>query len=282
MAPNMPAAESPCLFNPIPRIYDEVMGPLYFESYALATAEKVAAWNPESVLETACGTGRVTVHLRQRIPEDATLIATDVNAEMLAFARGKLAGLKDIHWQEADAIQLPFPDQSFDVVVCQFGAMFFTDKLKGFSEAFRVLKNDGKYILAVWDKLDVNPLGAAVRGDLIDFFEGHPPENLRTAYSLADPTLCSDLLNQAGFRNIAVETLNMPCETESAEQYAKAFVDGSSVRDALHRHASEAVPALQEKIRDTVIRKFGDHPVRSTMQAILFTASKETSAELPS
>jgi ubiquinone/menaquinone biosynthesis C-methylase UbiE len=279
MAQQMPASESPCLFNPDPRIYDEVMGPLYFEAYAMATAGRVGAWNPDSVLETACGTGRVTVHLRNRISKHATLTATDINADMLAFARNKLAGLENIQWREADAMQLPFPDRSFDAVVCQFGAMFFTDKLNGFSEAFRVLKNGGKYILAVWDKLDVNPLGAAVRGDLVDFFEGHPPEGLRTAYSLADPSLCTDLLTQAGFRNVTVETLRMPCETESAEQYAEAFVHGSSVRDALHRYAPDAVPALQEKIRDTVIRKFGDHPVRSTMQAILFSASKETTTE---
>jgi len=275
MEPRSLPSDSPNYFNPIPEIYDSVMGPLYFEVYAQEMATRVASWHPLSVLETACGTGIVTAHLRKDLDDQAKLTATDINGEMLDFAKKKLARHKNITWLEANAMELPFPGESYDVVICQFGAMFFTDKQKGFSEAFRVLKPAGKYAVSVWDRLDVNPLGAVGRDALVDFFNGRPPERLRTAFSLADISLVSDFLSKAGFRNIRAEVLNKPSETESAEKFAEAFLYGSSIRETIGKHTPAAVAELQERIANSIIRKFGNHPVRSTMQAIFFTASRD-------
>ena len=266
--------DSPFNFNPVPKAYDEVMGPVYFEAYAVETALRVASWNPASVLETACGTGRVTGHLRKKIAGTARLVATDINKEMLSYAKQKFAEVRNIEWQEADALHLPFENDSFDTVVCQFGAMFFPDKKKGFAEAYRVLKAGGNFIFVVWEKLHLNPLGAAGREVLNDFFNGRPPENLRTAFSMTDQELISGLLAEAGFGSIEMESITKPCETESAEKFAEAFVEGSSVREAVRKFNPGEVKALQKKICETWIGQFGNHPVKSTMQAIVCTASK--------
>jgi hypothetical protein len=153
--------------------------------------------------------------------------------------------------------------------------MFFTDKQKGFSEACRVLRPGGNYGLAVWDKLEANLLGAVGRDALVDFFGGNPPERLRTAFSLADAAMVSDLLSKAGFQDIRAEVIRKPCETESAEEFASAFIYGSSVRQAIGAYDAGKIAGLEEKICNSIIRKFGNHPVRSTMQAILFTATRK-------
>ena len=199
--------ESPSIvFNPIPKIYDEVSGEIYFESYAIETAKRVACLNPKSVLETACGTGRVTHHLRKNISTNAKLLATDINPDMLAFAKEKLSSEKNIELEIADALNLPYEDNSFDVAVCQFGAMFFPDKGKGFSEAYRVLKKNGTFIFSVWDKLEFNPLAAAGRKILNDFFEGNPPAILKVAFTMTDKKQIGAWLEEAGFSNFKFES----------------------------------------------------------------------------
>jgi len=84
------------------------------------------------VLETGAGTGVVTRELARILPSEVAITATDLNEPMLALARANI-NEERIRWKQADALDLPFPNCEFDVVVCQFSVMFFPDKLKGFS-----------------------------------------------------------------------------------------------------------------------------------------------------
>src|SRR5581483_157748 len=104
--------------------YDRYLGPYIFEPYARHLTEYAAsgAPRPQTILEIACGTGRVTRHLQKTFPH-ARLIATDVSSDMLTIAR-RLTPDTNIDWQTADAQALPFDDHSFDLVICQFGLMF--------------------------------------------------------------------------------------------------------------------------------------------------------------
>jgi ubiquinone/menaquinone biosynthesis C-methylase UbiE len=83
------------------------------------------------VLETAVGTGVVTRELARILPLGVAITATDLNEPMIALAQANIGGER-IRWQQADALDLPFPNGAFDVVVCQFGVMFFPDKPKAF------------------------------------------------------------------------------------------------------------------------------------------------------
>src|SRR5690242_14185430 len=95
----------------IPKVYDEVLVPVYFEPFARDLVNRIAELNPGSVLETACGTGCVTVQLENKLKSEIT--ATDLNPEMMSIAQRKLDG-KKITWQLADALALPFADSAFD------------------------------------------------------------------------------------------------------------------------------------------------------------------------
>jgi ubiquinone/menaquinone biosynthesis C-methylase UbiE len=104
--------------------------------------------NPADLLETATGTGVVTGALASLLP-DTRIVATDLNEPMLAQAKARLADHHQITWQQADALALPFDDERFDIVVCQFGVMFFPDRVEGYSEARRVLKPGGRFFFNV-------------------------------------------------------------------------------------------------------------------------------------
>src|SRR5439155_12537094 len=131
------------------------------------------------VLELACGSGIVTRRLREALPESATLVATDLNEPMVAYAR-KAVGRKGIEWRQADAQALPFADSSFDVVVCQFGFMFLPDKALGFREARRVLAPGGMLLGNVWRSLAENPLLQVIHVTLAELFPDDPPRFLET------------------------------------------------------------------------------------------------------
>ncbi|HXA72004.1 MAG TPA: class I SAM-dependent methyltransferase, partial [Stellaceae bacterium] len=133
----------------IPALYDRHLGPMLFEPYALDMAERVARLAPKRVLEIAAGTGIVTRALSQKLPT-VPIVATDLNQPMLDHAAARLSSER-ITWRQADAQALPFDDASFDVLVCQFGVMFFPDKAKAFSEARRVLAPGGRFLFNVWD-----------------------------------------------------------------------------------------------------------------------------------
>src|SRR5215472_15945481 len=123
----------------IPKIYETYLVPLIFRPYADDLAQRVAALQVRRVLEVAAGTGVVTRALAAALPGDVEIVATDLNQAMLDQAAATGTS-RPVTWRQADAMQLPFPDGSCDVVVCQFGAMFFPDKAKAFAEARRVLR----------------------------------------------------------------------------------------------------------------------------------------------
>src|SRR6185436_8265689 len=112
----------------IPENYDRYLGPVLFEPYAADLVDRLALAERADVLELACGTGIVTRRLRDHLGPGARLVATDLNQAMIEYAQTKFASEDSTEWKQADATDLPFADQSFDAVVCQFGLMFFPDK----------------------------------------------------------------------------------------------------------------------------------------------------------
>ena len=127
-----------------PSLYHQQMGPLLFAPYANHVAERLAALRPERILETAAGTGIVTRAVNKVVPQ-AQIVATDINPTVVEFAAQHLRSERVI-FLRADAQDLPFEDESFDVVLCLFGVMFFRDKVRANAEARRVLRTGGQYV----------------------------------------------------------------------------------------------------------------------------------------
>ena len=175
----------------IPEIYDRFMVPLIFEPYALDLAQRIAALAPADVLETAAGTGVLTRALAARLQPSVRIVASDLNQPMLDQAAKRLAG-RAVEWKQADALALPFADRSFDVVACQFGAMFFPDRVQGYREARRVLKPGGRFMFNVWDDIRHNSFARAVVDALAVRYPQNPPRFLaRTPHAMPIPMCCA-------------------------------------------------------------------------------------------
>jgi len=157
----------------VPEMYETLMVPLIFEPYALDLADRLAPRSPRRVLEIAAGTGVVTRRLAARLPAGATIVATDLNQAMLDHA-ASVGTARPVEWRQADAMQLPFPDRSFDAVVCQFGVMFFPDKAKAFAEARRVLAAGGVFLFNAWDRIEDNEIADTVTAALAVLYPADP------------------------------------------------------------------------------------------------------------
>src|SRR4029077_3593512 len=123
-----------------------------------------------AVLETAAGSGVVTRALAPRLPPAASYAVTDLNQPMLDYASSRQAPDHRINWRQADALALPFEDATFDLVCCQFGAMFFPDRVSGYREAKRVLKPQGHLLFNVWDRIEANVFADEVTNALAEIF----------------------------------------------------------------------------------------------------------------
>src|SRR5437016_5070372 len=184
----------------IPAAYDRYLGPILFQSYAEDLMNRLGAGENSSVLELACGTGILTRVLRDRLPATARLVATDLNEPMIANAASKFAQNERIEWKQADASSLPFDDQSFDAIVCQFGVMFFPDKALSAREAHRVLKPGGVFLFNVWDSMEHNDLGRIAHETISSFFEKDPPTFYEVPFSYYDQNEIKRVLEAAGFK----------------------------------------------------------------------------------
>jgi ubiquinone/menaquinone biosynthesis C-methylase UbiE len=177
----------------IPKLYDTYLVPLIFEPYAADLASRLSSRSLSSLLEIAAGTGVVTRALASVLPASVAIVATDLNQAMLdqASATGTT---RTVEWRRADALHLPFPDGTFDAVVCQFGVMFFPEKSEAFAEARRVLTPGGVLIFNVWDRIEENEFADTVTAALESVFPEDPPRFMaRTPHGYHDRRITSEI-----------------------------------------------------------------------------------------
>lgn len=260
----------------IPELYESHLVPLIFESYAIDLAKRIAALAPNDILETAAGTGVVTRALAGKLGSGARYIVTDLNQPMLDHAASKHDPDHRITWQTADALDLPFEDESFDVVACQFGVMFFPDKSKAFSEARRVLKPGGIFIFNVWDRISENEFADTVTTALEAVFPRDPPRFLaRTPHGYHDVlTIAQDLAN-AGFTNSPqIATVEARSRAKSARVPAIAYCQGTPLRNEIEARDISRLAGATDIAAAAVAQRFGAHSVDGKIQAHVVTVKK--------
>ena len=243
--------QDPDFTHSTPALYDRYMGPLLFEPYARLIAERSARLQPARILETAAGTGIVTRALNEALSQ-AQIVATDLNPAMIEFATQRVRSERVV-FRRADALDLPFPDRSFDLVVCQFGVMFFPDKVRANREALRVLGPGGHYLLVTFDRLDLNPVPRAAEAAVVALFPDDPPRYMeRGPFSYADPSIIERDLVEAGFADVQVETVAVSSRV-SATEAAQGLVRGSPFRSEIERRdpsaLDRALNAVTEALR---------------------------------
>jgi ubiquinone/menaquinone biosynthesis C-methylase UbiE len=224
-------------------------------------------------LETACGTGIVTRRLREALPCDARLTATDLNDAMLAVAKNTVGVSADVCWQRADMTQLNFDDATFDAVVCQFGLMFAPDKLAALREAKRVLRPGGRLFLTTWGSLERNPLVRVAHETLTALFPDDPPEYLKRApFGYGDPEQLASLLQGSGFRGIDVDVVEKAATAPCARELAVGLIEGYPLVDEVRARGPARVSEVIEEVASAIARGFGAAPVKGRITALVALA----------
>ncbi|MES5482848.1 methyltransferase domain-containing protein [Bradyrhizobium sp. INPA03-11B] len=257
----------------VPQLYDRLMVPMIFAPYARDLAQRIKGHRPRDLLEIAAGTGAVTSVLAAELP-DTDITATDLNEPMLAQAKTRLAGNPNIRWQQADALSLPFADASFDVVVCQFGAMFFPDRVKGYAEARRVIRPGGRYFFNVWGKIEENDFADVMQQTMFQVFPSNTPQFMaRTPHGYHDPARIRADLTAAGFRDIAIEVVTLRSPAASPEDVAIAYCQGTPMRGEIEAQGQPTLEAATERVAEALAQRFGSGPLDGKIQALVIAAA---------
>jgi ubiquinone/menaquinone biosynthesis C-methylase UbiE len=259
----------------IPEIYDRYLVPLIFEQYALDLAKGVAGADAHRVLETAAGTGVLTRALASQLLPHARLVATDLNQPMLDRAKAQATGDPRISWKQADALNLPFEDQSFDVVACQFGAMFFPDRVQGYKEARRVLTPGGRFLFSVWDRIEENEFADIITQALAAMFPDDPPRFLaRTPHGYHDADRIRIDLNAAGFSDISIKAVEHRSKASSPRDPAIGYCQGTPLRNEIEARDASRLQAATEHAAEALAKRFGQGEIDGRIRALVITAAR--------
>jgi SAM-dependent methyltransferase len=220
------------------------------------------------VLEIAAGTGVVTRALASELSESVSVVATDLNQAMLDQAI-TVGTKRPVEWHQADAMNLPFRDEEFDAVVCQFGVMFFPDKSKAFSEARRVLKPGGIFIFNVWDKISENEFADTVNNALESIFPEDPPRFMaRTPHGYYDRTTIEQDLTSGGFKKSAqIITVTTCSRAQSPRVPAIAFCQATPLRNEIEVRDASRLGEATDVAANALAERFGLQVVEGKIQA---------------
>jgi SAM-dependent methyltransferase len=253
----------------MPDIYDRCLGPAVFEPYARHVARLVAELAPAAVLELAAGTGIVTRELVEALPE-ATITATDLNPAMVAWAAPTVPGAS---WQVADAQELAFPDSAFDVVVCQFGVMFFPDRPNAFAEAARVMRPGGTLLFTVWDAIEYSELSVLFEQAVARAVDGVAPDFLsRIPHGYADPDRIRGDVVAGGLEIAALDRVQLRGRANAAADIAEGFCCGTPLRFQL---AAVGDPGeIAKTVAADLTAQLGTGPVEGDLAAFVLLARR--------
>lgn len=257
----------------VPEYYDKGLVPVIFIDYAQELAQKVIEKKPNSVLELAAGTGVVTRLLRDGVSPECAIIASDLNEPMLGVARQKFKPNEAISFQTINAMEIPLENNSLDVVVCQFGVMFFPDKVKSYREALRVLKPGGHYIFNAWDSHAFNPFAAVGQSVVEETFPDDPPGFYKVPFHYHDAEEMKRDMSDAGFSSVIVERKQITKTIALPDAFAKGFIYGNPIGEEISMRGGDP-DVMVEKVRHAMEAEFGKDPATMPLSAFFVTGQK--------
>ena len=259
----------------IPEVYDTYLVPLIFDPYAENMANRVRSKSLSSVLEIAAGTGVVTRALASALPESINIVATDFNQAMLDHAAA-VGTKRAVEWRQADAMHLPFPEASFDALICQFGVMFFSDKSKAFSEAHRVLRPGGVFIFSVWDRITDNEFADTVTTSLEVLFPEDPPRFLaRIPHGYHDARIIEQDLASGRFSGKPqIDLVADRSRAMTPRIPAIAYCQGTPLRNEIEARDSSRLGDATDIAAEAIGKRFGQGPIEGKIQARVVTIER--------
>lgn len=243
-------------------VYERHLGPTIADPWTRVLLEYAALKSGDRVLDLACGTGSVARQVAPIVGGEGRVVAYDINSAMLDVGRALPAPKgATIEWQEGDATGLTLPDGVFDLVLCQQGLQFFTDRTAALREARRVLTNGGRIVISVWRALRCHPLYEA----LFEATARHLEVDMSAValpFSLGNADELHALLSEAGFHRINVTPQSLEVHLPSPDRFVQLTVLGAATSvPAFAQLNTEVRCSLVETVTreaDVVVRRYRD------------------------
>jgi SAM-dependent methyltransferase len=271
----------------IPQNYEDYLTPFIFDPYAEDLVERIGiktgTTSLKNVLELACGTGAVTKQLLARLPSTVQLIATDLQPDMISVAKISVAKISvakrhlsasNLAWDTVDMTNIPYEDNRFDLIVCQFGLMLVPEKLKALTQMHRVLRPGGRLLSSVWSDIRHNQIWD-ITGSVIESFIGtNPMLHDPGPFSMADASIGLEGLKKAGFQDAKVTVVDKTGKIATAAMAVKGITEGLPVWLAISQKDPSLPAKVQAALEQELVNRLGDHPFQSSLQALVFETNK--------
>jgi ubiquinone/menaquinone biosynthesis C-methylase UbiE len=256
----------------IPKNYDSLLGPMFFEDYAIDLVGRIGTGHIDCALELCCGTGRVTRHLRKALPSSAKLIASDISPDMLSIAKQNITG--DVEWMVIDAQKIPLDDNQVDLIVCSFGYMFMPNVVDALKDAHRVLRPKGKLLISTWDKLEFNGASNVHRKVIKKYFGDTLPSTYKLPFSMNEPDVIESQIREAGFSSVKVSHVKKNTFCATATEAARGLVEGSSIFNDIMKTNASWLEEIKSEVAEDLSRLYGSEPMVAPMSAFISEAEK--------
>lgn len=255
--------------------YERNLVPVFFAAWAADLVDAVAVKPAERVLDVACGTGIVARHAARRIGPDGEVTGVDANASMLAVAREAASHVDpSIRWEEAAADDLPFPDESFDVVLCQQGLQYFPDRPAALAEMSRVARSGGRLGLSTCRSVEHQP-GYAPLIDVLTRRVGvQAGQVIASPFALGDPEEVRALITNAGFRDIRLRIGVRSVRFPSPEALLRAETASSPLGDLVGQLDPDVQDALIDDFTQALLPHTDDDGVVFPFETLVVTATR--------
>jgi len=228
--------------------YERFMVPSLFAPWASHLIQRASPQPSERVLDIACGTGIVARKVVPRVGSEGMVVGLDANPDMIRMARASSEQNRiAIEWHTGPAEQLPFSDENFDLILCQFGLMFFSDRHAALMEMHRVLKTGGRVVLSVWQGLEHHPFYQAIH-DVTQRQLGK--SSVQAVFSLGDANELRKLLADSGFQHITIESVSVTARFPQPEEFLAWELDVDPTETpALQNLDQESQQAIMAAVR---------------------------------
>ena len=256
-----------------PAAYERYIIPAFMGAWAQDLVETAAVHAGERVLDVACGTGVVTRQAAAVAGALGQIVGLDVNTGMLEMARqiSPPEGAT-ITWREGDVTEMPFPDASFDVILCQQGLQYFPDRKAALREIARVLASGGRLALSVWRPLLRHPFFVALSAGLDRYVGAEAADTLSTAFALGEKEEIRALISEAGFHHVHVSLTVLLMRYPSLDEFIPGYLEATPVAAAVAALDASSRAALFHDIAKRLAPYVDDDGLAAPMECHVATA----------
>ncbi len=232
----------------------------------------------ERVLELAAGPGDTGFLAAELIEPGGTLISSDATEAMLELARerARQLGIENVEFKRLELEWIDLPTASVDAILCRWGVMLILDPGAAVQEMRRVLRSGGRIALAVWDDAKDNPWATIPGRALAELGHADPPDpNAPGMFALAAPGALAELLEGGGFIDVLVESVDLPRESATLDQYIEVQLDLSGIFAGIFRELDEPEQLKVRRRISELASEFtaADGTIRLPGRSLVATAS---------